>query len=58
MLHNIIIFFIGFVLWKVIPGKFTAGSKKVRSYIDMGSQILGIVLMLIGIIHLIKFIFS
>ena len=58
MLHNIIIFFVGFILWKVIPGKITAGSKKVRSYIDMGAQILGIVLMLIGAIHFIKFIFS
>lgn len=58
MAHGIINLLVGFVLWKYIPGKITAGSKKVRSYIDLGAQILGILLMLTGAINLIKLIFS
>ena len=28
MVHNIILILVGFVLWKFIPGKITAASKK------------------------------
>ena len=55
MVHKIIILALGFVLWKIIPGKITAGSKKARSYIDLGSQILGIILMLTGAVQLVRY---
>ncbi|MCM1034887.1 MAG: hypothetical protein NC038_00050 [Paludibacter sp.] len=58
MTHNILLIIIGFILWNFIPGKITAGSKKIRPYIDLGAQILGILLMLTGGINMIKLIIS
>lgn len=58
MVHALILFVIGFILWKFLPGKITAASPKVRSYIDLGAQILGIILMLSAVIDVIKFIFT
>lgn len=54
MLHCIILIALGFVMWKYLPGKITAASKKTRHYIDLGLQILGIILMLTGAIQLIR----
>ena len=54
MLHSIIIIAVGFVMWKFLPGKITAASRKTRSYIDLGFQIVGIILMISGGIELIK----
>lgn len=57
MIHAIILVIIGYIVWKFIPGKITAGSRKMRSYIDLGAQILGILLMLSGIVKFIKYLF-
>lgn len=53
---NLINIVIGYIIWRYIPGKITAASKKVRKYVDLGAQVLGIILMLTGIVGLIKFI--
>ena len=53
---NIINIVIGYIIWRYIPGKITAASKKVRKSVDLGAQVLGIILMLTGIVSLIKFI--
>lgn len=58
MVHALILFVIGFILWKFLPGKITAVRPKVRSYIDLGAQILGIILMLSAVIDVIKFILT
>jgi len=58
MLHCIILVVLGFVLWKFLPGKITAASKKTRSYIDLGFQIVGILLMIIGAIQFVKYIIN
>ena len=57
MIHAIILVIIGYIVWKFIPGKITAESRKMRSYIDLGAQILGILLMLSGIVKFIKYLF-
>ena len=57
MIHAIILVIIGYIVWKFIPGKITVGSRKMRSYIDLGAQILGILLMLSGIVKFIKYLF-
>ena len=54
MIHGLIIIAVGFVLWKFLPGKITAASKKTRSYIDLGLQIVGIILMLSGGVEFIR----
>ena len=54
MLHCVILVALGFVMWKFLPGKITAASMKTRRQIDLGLQILGIVLMLAGAIQLIR----
>jgi hypothetical protein len=56
MVSIIISFVIGYLLWKVLPGKITAAPHKIRTYIDMGAQILGIIIMLSSVIKLIKYI--
>lgn len=53
MIHSIIVIAFGFVLWKYLPGKITATSRKKRKNIDLGFQISGIILMLLGTIQLI-----
>lgn len=58
MLHCIILLALGFVLWKYLPGKITAASKKTRSYIDLGFQIVGILMMITGAIQLVKYILN
>ena len=58
MLHCIILIALGFVMWKFLPGKITAASKKARSYIDLGLQILGIILMITGAIQLVRSIYN
>lgn len=54
LIGGLITIAIGFVLWKIIPGKITAGSKRVRGYIDLGAQILGIILMVSGVIQIVR----
>lgn len=58
MVHSIILIALGFVMWKYLPGKITAASKKTRSYIDLGFQIVGILLMLSGGVELVRSIFN
>lgn len=53
MVHSIILIALGFVLWKFLPGKITATSRKKRKNIDLGFQISGIILMILGAIQLI-----
>lgn len=53
MINSIIQIVIGFILWKYMPGKITAGSRKVRSYIDMIFQIFGLLLMILGMIRIV-----
>ena len=55
MVHNIVIIALGFVLWKINPGKTNAGSKKDRTYIDLASQNLGITILLTGALQLVKY---
>jgi hypothetical protein len=57
MVHALILFVIGFILWKFLPGKITAVRPKVRYYIDLGAQILGVILMLSGVVNFIKSLF-
>ena len=57
MIHAIILVIIGYIIWKFIPGKITAGSRKICSYIDLGAQVLGILLMLSSIVKFIKYLF-
>ena len=54
MLHCFILIAVGFVMWKYLPGKITAASKKTRSRIDLCLQVLGITLMLTGAVQLVK----
>ncbi len=53
MVHSIILIALGFVLWKFLPGKITATSRKKRKNIDLGFQISGIILMILGAIQLV-----
>lgn len=54
MIHCIIEIVLGYVMWKYLPGKITAAKPKVRGYIDLGLQIVGIILMILGSISLFK----
>lgn len=58
MVHSIILIALGFVLWKFLPGKITATSRKKRKNIDLGFQIVGILLMLSGGVELVRSIFN
>lgn len=48
---------IGYIFFSLLPGKITAGTAKVRSFIDLAFQIIGILLMVAGVGGLIEFVF-
>jgi hypothetical protein len=58
MINSLIEIGLGYVFWRYLPGKITAASKKARTYIDLGLQIMGIILMITGAIQLVRSIYN
>lgn len=52
MIGAIIKILLGVFIWKVVPLWIEYGSKKVRSYIQLALNILGILIMISGILNL------
>ena len=58
MVNAIINIIIGTILIKYVPGWIKYGDKKVRNNIQLVVTVVGIILLLVGIISLIRFLFS
>lgn len=52
MIGSIIKIAIGFLLWKYVPRWITYGPAKTRSYIQLGCNILGLIIVISGVISL------
>lgn len=48
MISAIIEIILGLVIWKMVPGWITEGSKSVRDTIKLACNIIGIILVLVG----------
>lgn len=51
--NAIIKIIIGYVLWRIVPGWITYGNKKTRDKIQFVLNVIGVLLVLLGIISLI-----
>lgn len=54
MVSAIIRIILGLVIWKIVPGWITEGSKKVRDMIRLACNIVGIIMVLSGGYSLLK----
>lgn len=54
MIGTIIQIIIGLLVWKVVPGWIEYGNKKLRDFIQLCCNIIGIILVISGCISLIR----
>lgn len=54
MIPAIIEIVIGLVVWKIVPGWITEGSKNIRDVIKLACNIIGVIMVLAGVYSLIK----
>ena len=52
MVGIIILILFGLLIWKIVPGWIEYGNKKTKESIRLGCNIVGVVLVLIGIVSL------
>lgn len=55
MVGSIIQIFLGLFIWKLVPGWIEYGDKKVREFIQLCCNVVGIVLVVFGAIGLIRY---
>ena len=54
MIGSIIQIVLGLLLWKIIPGWIEYGDRKTREFIKLCCNIVGIIILLLGIISLFR----
>lgn len=54
IISAIIEILIGLVVWQIVPGWITQGSKNMRDIIKLACNIIGVVIVLVGCISLIR----
>jgi hypothetical protein len=55
MLDSIITIVLGYVIWKYVPEWIKGGSASARSTINLVCSIVGIIMLLSGVVHLVKY---
>lgn len=54
MVSSIVKIVIGLFVWKIIPGWIEYGSKNVRGFIQLCCNVIGVILVVLGVIDLIR----
>ncbi len=58
MISSVIQIIIGLLVWKIVPDWIEVKNRKSKSLVKLSLNIIGIIIILFGIVHLIRSLFS